>query len=62
MTERPTGDEAIAWLKESGQRPDLTVFWRASDAPGAAERHLRLLDMLFQPTGATDGDILPPHG
>jgi hypothetical protein len=62
MAERMTGDEAIAWLKESGRTPDLSVFWTASDAPGAAERHLKLLSMLFEPSGATDGDILPPHG
>lgn len=62
MAERMTGDEAIAWLKESGKTPDLSVFWRTSDAPGAAERHLRMLNMLFQPTDATGGDILPPHG
>lgn len=49
MTERPTSEEAIAWLKESGQMPDLTVTWRVSDAPGSAERHVRLLKMLFEP-------------
>lgn len=62
MADIPTGDEAIAWLKESGKTPDLSVFWRSSDGPGAAERHLKLLNMLFQPVVTADSDILPPHG
>lgn len=45
----PTPDEARDWLKESGVTPDLTVTWSACEAPGSAERHLRLLKMLFEP-------------
>lgn len=59
---REDGEAAIAWLRESGHRPDLSVFWRSSDAPGSAERHMRLLDMLFQPADGGSGDILPPNG
>lgn len=59
---REGGEAAIAWLKKSGQRPDLSVFWRNSSAPGSAERHLKLLNMLFQPTDSGGSDILPPNG
>jgi hypothetical protein len=46
----PTPDEAREWLKESGKMPDLSVTWQGTDEPGSAERHLRLLNMLFGPT------------
>lgn len=55
----PTSDEARAWLKESGEMPDLSATWNTSDAPGSAERHLKLLKMLFEPAQSA---ILPPHG
>lgn len=51
MSERPTPEEAREWLKESGKTPDLTVTWRESDAPGSAERHVKLLKMLFDSEG-----------
>jgi hypothetical protein len=45
----PTPDEARAWLKEHGAAPDLTMTWTVTDRPGTADRHLRLLNMLFSP-------------
>ncbi len=51
MTDIPTPDEAREWLKKSGAPPDLSVTWRVTDAPGSAERHLKLLKMLFEPEG-----------
>jgi len=58
----PTPEEALAWLKESGQAPDLTVTWRVTNEPGSAGRHLKLLKMLFEPEESEVGVILPPHG
>lgn len=52
MADIPTPDEAREWLKESGVTPDLTVTWTVTDAPGSAERHVKLLKMLF---GSADG-------
>jgi hypothetical protein len=52
VTAQPTPDEAREWLKESGVTPDLSVTWRVTDAPGSAERHLKLLNLLF---GSADG-------
>lgn len=43
----PTPSEARDWLKESGRAPDLSVTWTATDAAGSAERHLKLMNMLF---------------
>jgi hypothetical protein len=49
MTGIPTPDEAREWLKEHESELDLTVIWTETDAPGSAERHLKLLKMLFGP-------------
>lgn len=45
----PTPDEARDWLKEHGQAPDLTMTWHVTEQAGTADRHLRLLHMLFSP-------------
>lgn len=29
--------------------PDLSVTWKVTEAPGSAERHLKLLNLLFGP-------------
>lgn len=46
----PAPEEARDWLKESGIVPDLSVTWVVTDKPGSAERHLKLLNVLFGPT------------
>lgn len=47
MTERPTGEEAIAWLKaHPDSRVHLTL--RAPEEPDA-EAYSRLLEILFSP-------------
>lgn len=43
----PSPDEARDWLKQSGVAPDLSVTWKVTDATGSAERHLKLMNMLF---------------
>lgn len=45
----PSADEALAWLKQSGVTPDLSVTWKVTQEPGSAQRHLALLNMLFGP-------------
>lgn len=49
MQEIPTPDEARDWLKAYGSAPDLTMTWNVTEQPGTADRHLRLLNMLFSP-------------
>lgn len=58
---KPPKEADMARLSESGA-PDLRAYWRESDAPAGVRRHIRLLDMLFQPNTVSDGDILPPNG
>lgn len=55
----PSPDEARDWLKEWGEMPDITLEIHPTMAPGSAERHLKMLKMLFEPSR---GAILPPHG
>lgn len=50
MSREESGDQ----VDQSGGTPDLSVTWRVSDAPGSAGRHLKLLEMLFGPTDATE--------
>ena len=48
MTERPTSEEAIDWLKRSGEVPDLRLRLRVSAEPDTAAYH-RFLEILFSP-------------
>lgn len=44
----PTPDEALAWLKESGQTPDLSVTWDILPTEDAVVMNA-ILDILFRP-------------
>jgi hypothetical protein len=53
MAERMTGEEAIAWLKESGKTPDLRMFWDVAESDDPAVMN-GILDILFRPQSSSD--------
>lgn len=53
MAERMTGEEAIAWLKESGKTPDFKVFWDVAERDDPAVMNA-ILDILFRPQSRPD--------
>ena len=44
----PSGKDT-EWREEWGEMPDITLEIRPTTVPGSAERHLRMLEMLFGP-------------
>lgn len=48
MSDIPTPDQALAWLKDSGQEPDMTVTWEVAERDDPVVMN-RILDILFSP-------------
>lgn len=44
----PSPAEALAWLKESGQLPDLSVTWEVAESDDPVVMN-QILDILFSP-------------